>query len=113
MPVSVTICSKLKLKWLILYFYRSQGIEGNVVRWSTSEWQLENMVKEDLAFEHICKPPNLGNLLFPTLRNMSSSVLLCKRMNSNITVIKSKSTQDDLTRQFWDRVGEKVAPEGE
>ncbi|TRY70496.1 hypothetical protein TCAL_02367 [Tigriopus californicus] len=74
--------------------------KGNVVNWEESEFELENMVEDEIKMEQLCKPLRPGHVFFPDKRNMTSALDICRKMRARISVVASRQTQDLLIEVY-------------
>ena len=86
-------------------------MEGNFIKWSTSEWRLTRMETTINDRNQICLPQT-ETLMFPGLRNFDRSKHLCKQFHGSVVVIKDKMQSDYLNDLWWKTVGGKVSPYG-
>ena len=85
-------------------FSRSNGMEGNLIRWSSVKWELTNMESIDMSADEFCLPPKPKNLMFPGLRDFPSVITMCKQFHGRVSVMKSKQLSEELGGQWWDKM---------
>lgn len=99
-----TICrfarkNLFQLQGVILHFLdRYQGIKPDILEWSSTSWNLTNMIEEDVEMnpEQLCKPLKPGHVLFPEKQDIYTALSLCKKMGSELSVEYDQNIQDEL-----------------
>ena len=86
-------------------------MEGTLIKWSTTEWELTKMETVYMDHDQICRPQS-EILMFPGLRNFHRSKHLCKQFHGSVVVIKNKTQSDYLNELWWKMVGGKISPYG-
>ena len=80
-------------------FNFSISAEGNLVKWSDSEWQLENMVEEQSNLD-VCGTKGIQHSVFPDLRGYEEMQTFCKALGGHITVVENQQMLDDLINLY-------------
>ena len=70
---------------------------GNLVSWSSAEFENERMDELDMSEEEICHPIRPGHVIMPNQRNFSSFSALCKKFGGQTSVVRDLETQHKLT----------------
>ena len=67
----------------------SDMTNGNLVNWKTAEWNLENMVVDNLSVDEICLLPKPRDVLLPEKRTFPDHMQLCNKLGGKSTVARS------------------------
>jgi hypothetical protein len=74
--------------------------KGNLVNWTTSQWNLTNTVAAKLNTEDICRLPKPKNVVMSENRNMSALKLLCNALGGQIAVARNEVVQEQLILEY-------------
>jgi hypothetical protein len=80
-----------------------------MVDWTNSRWTLLNMVEEEMNISSICQIPKPRDVLFPQLRTMSESRLLCNKLKGQMTLVDSAETQEKLNDMFQKMLPDRIS----
>ena len=78
------------------YVYRNQ-FYGNIVNWTSSSWDVLNMVNYKLNYSHICSFPTIFPWNYPVILPfrlvLPAANTLCKSLNGYLNVISNYDNQ--------------------
>ena len=77
----------------------SEMTNGNLVNWKTSEWNMENMVAENLSVGEICLLPKPRDVLLPEQRTFPEHLQICNKLGGEATVVKNKAMHKELNEE--------------
>lgn len=88
--------------------------QGDIVAWSTTEWNLQNMVDEelDLDTKRLCKPFKMGYVLFPEKRNITANLDICHKLKGRIPVVRGKEMMYELLDLYNDHFVDTTTSQG-
>ena len=86
-------------KWTLC----NSKLKGNVVDWTTAEWEITSMAQIDISKEQICNSLALGPILFPEKQDALGFKNFCNKMNATLFLTKDEADLrkvKDLTMSF-------------
>ena len=66
------------------------------MNWEKANFELENMIVQDLPQRAICQPLRLGHVFFPHDETFAGADKFCQKMRAKMTVVRNQETQTML-----------------
>ena len=75
-------------------FSADSELNGNIVDWTKSKWELINMQEINVDFSEMCKASKLGPIIVPEKLKATDFRHLCKKLGGKMFVITNEETQE-------------------
>ena len=80
--------------YFIPFFFRSNTDKGDLVNWETAQWDVKNMIINEVTYDDICKSQELGQVIFPGYRNYTTALALCQNVGGTLLQIETEAQQN-------------------
>ena len=74
--------------------------QGDLVSWTSSDWEITNMKEIESTYGEICQKPALGLVLVPGPRTVYESTNLCMKLTGEMNVVSSSMNHQLLTEMM-------------
>ena len=68
--------------------------KGDLVNWDTAQWDVKNMIMDEVTYDEICKSQQLGQVIFPGYRNYTTALKLCQNVGGTLLQIETEAQQN-------------------
>ena len=71
-------------------------LEGNVVNWNISKWNITDLFVETIEYKSLCDESDIGLTILPLTRNFQDTIDICKSFGGTIAIGDNEETLSDM-----------------